>query len=1336
MKGLKKWGVALLSAAVMVTAVPMAFSATAEPAQGTVTATKDFVRDQTGAPIQNADGSYTIKLSVSGEPYTELQKAQADVVLVVDNSGSMASSVGENCLESKDNFTQEWTNLWYSYTCPKCGAKYSSSLLGWLWDTRPEQCTGQIGAEPRIDTAKAVSKEFADKLLLTDGQPTGNQLAVIGFSHNKEEGGANDTAAIYVKQELTADLTKVNTAIDKMKADGGTNYSAALQQAYTWLNGRTGEAAKRPAYVIFVSDGAPGLSGNSINDTNWNGSTQAKALKDAKAIIYTVGISLDDTTAAYLKSLASDGDHYINVTGRDYKTKLQAILTNWAEQINSIPAGKEAVFTDVINTEEFDITTTTLPEGVTLGADGKTLTWTIGDITKNAKEITFHVKPKDGKYGELFTNTDASLAYKDGKDNSSKNITRENIEQKTNDKYLHVMVLDPTPAKPTADEIKAILTRGAVKIDCVNTEIDPQHADKTYDLLDAANEIQGVQGNETNGWTVDIKVNANKYLTAYNTDTGVTHTFKTTPNGEKIVLAYDAATETWALQTGSSAPITYEVVCETPAPELKTIHVAFYPENGGTALSSADMTATSTAITPPQAPAKTGYNFDGWQATPGTNYTGEYTFAALSVLVGDNFNKDGEAWISFYAAYKEKPVEKTITVKFDANGGSWTDSVPATNQKTFTLYENTPTAESIAPAVTAPTGKVFDKWVMQEGTMLLGAEGTFTYNALTTYVVNDNTTFTFKATYKDAPVEEDVYTVQFNANGGSWTDSVPATNNKVFTLRSTTADERLDIPGVIAPEGKKFVRWEATHGTVTIPLVAAGSFTYNSFASYVQTGEKNITFYAIYEDEPDEEEKTLRIFWAIDNKENAKFTLSDSNADWTETIAWSDKDNTFVLPKITVADGYKLAGWSVSGKESNYWDADATTFGLTGLIIEDENGGYVAITANIVKDEEIPSETTYTVTFNSQGGSSVAAQTVKENETATKPKNPTRSGYTFAGWYTEASCQNQYDFSTKVTKDITLYADWTKNSNTGGNGDSSNTSYIIKASSVGNGKISPSGECYVGKGYDKTFTFTPDKGYEISRIVVDGESVKIRDEYTFENVSKDHTIVVTFAKEVEDPDNTGVSGSLNTKDHFQYLYGYPDGSFDPNKNMTRAEVAQMFFNLLTNKDVKATVTFPDVKNDQWYAQAVNTMATLKVVNGYTDGTFKPNAKITRAEFTAIAMRFGELNTDGENTFRDVSKNDWFYKYIVGSIQYGWINGYPDGTFKPNATITRAEVTTIVNKMLGRSADQSYVDNNTAQLNQFTDLAKNFWAYYDIREATNGHDYNKKNNAETWTKLVK
>ena len=398
------------------------------------------------------------------------------------------------------------------------------------------------------------------------------------------------------------------------------------------------------------------------------------------------------------------------------------------------------------------------------------------------------------------------------------------------------------------------------------------------------------------------------------------------------------------------------------------------------------------------------------------------------------------------------------------------------------------------------------------------------------------------------------------------------------------------------------------------------------------------------------------------------------------------------------------------------------------------NDGWVWVEVRPV--EAPPVEKTFTVTFDSNGGSAVASQTVKEGEKAAKPANPTRDGYTFEGWFADEALKTAYDFNTPVTSDITLYADWDRRSSGGGGGggSSSTKKYIITVTCGEGGEITPDGgsdnEVEVRKGNDQTFRISADNGYRISDVLVDGESVGNVDKYTFEDVDEDHKIEAIFTRRAADPSDSGTDRYLNTKDHVQYMTGYPDGSFGPGQNMTRAEAAQMFYALLLDQNVPHTVSFSDVPADAWYAEAVNTLASLGMINGYPDGTFRPDAPITRAEFCVIALAFAYEPEDFDCDFRDVSTSDWFYDYVAQATSYGWISG-ADRSFRPNECITRAEVSVIVNNMLGRVADEDYIDRHEDELNTFPDVKPSHWAYYSIMETANSHDYTKNNGNENW-----
>ena len=216
------------------------------------------------------------------------------------------------------------------------------------------------------------------------------------------------------------------------------------------------------------------------------------------------------------------------------------------------------------------------------------------------------------------------------------------------------------------------------------------------------------------------------------------------------------------------------------------------------------------------------------------------------------------------------------------------------------------------------------------------------------------------------------------------------------------------------------------------------------------------------------------------------------------------------------------------------------------------------------------------------------------------------------------------------------------------------------------------------------------------------------------------------------------TGMLNKTDHFAYVIGYPDGTVHPNGQITRAEVATIFFRLLRDevRDGAFTTsnTYSDVAYGKWYNNPISTMSALGIITGYPDGTFKPNKPITRAEFAAIAARFDETQSGKSATFSDVIGH-WAAKEIGIAYANEWIKGYPDGTFKPDQNITRAEAMTLINRVLERKPE-SPADLLT-NMNKWTDnLDTSKWYYLDVQEATNSHGYTRKTfNYELWRQML-
>ena len=222
----------------------------------------------------------------------------------------------------------------------------------------------------------------------------------------------------------------------------------------------------------------------------------------------------------------------------------------------------------------------------------------------------------------------------------------------------------------------------------------------------------------------------------------------------------------------------------------------------------------------------------------------------------------------------------------------------------------------------------------------------------------------------------------------------------------------------------------------------------------------------------------------------------------------------------------------------------------------------------------------------------------------------------------------------------------------------------------------------------------------------------------------------------EDPDKP----ELNTEDHYAYIVGYPDGNVKPEGNITRAEVATIFFRLLTDESRdefwSQTNPYSDVSEDDWYNNAVSTLTNAGIIDGYEDGTFKPNGNITRAEFATIAVRFFEATYEGENLFPDIDGH-WAQDYINEAANAGIVDGYPDGTFGPQKRITRAEAMTMVNRTIDRHPHEDHLLDDMIV---WPDNPETAWYYEQVQEATNSHEYtmntdDEQNPYEIWTELL-
>ena len=292
----------------------------------------------------------------------------------------------------------------------------------------------------------------------------------------------------------------------------------------------------------------------------------------------------------------------------------------------------------------------------------------------------------------------------------------------------------------------------------------------------------------------------------------------------------------------------------------------------------------------------------------------------------------------------------------------------------------------------------------------------------------------------------------------------------------------------------------------------------------------------------------------------------------------------------------------------------------------------------------------HTLTFDTMGGSKIAPETVRHGLTVAKPKDPVNGGYWFDGWYTDKTFRHRYDFSTPLTEDITIYAKW----------------FLI---------------------------------------VLPGVTVK-------KNTPK-----------------------LNTADHFAYVQGYPDGTVKPAGNITRAETAAILFRLMDDASRRTYYStksgFRDVASGSWYNTYVATLNNAGVITDSSNGYFRPNEAITRAELAAMLAKFSET-TGAANYFNDVAASHWAANAIAICAKLGWITGYPDGTFRPDKNVTRAELMAMINRATGRAPKSA--DAFLPGMKTWIDNTSDKWYYLDVQEATNSHSYTVKG-SETWTALT-
>ena len=391
---------------------------------------------------------------------------------------------------------------------------------------------------------------------------------------------------------------------------------------------------------------------------------------------------------------------------------------------------------------------------------------------------------------------------------------------------------------------------------------------------------------------------------------------------------------------------------------------------------------------------------------------------------------------------------------------------------------------------------------------------------------------------------------------------------------------------------------------------------------------------------------------------------------------------------------------------------------------------------------------TYTVTYHRNGadsGETVDSRSYIFGDLAVVSENGyVRDGHSFVGWNTQRDGSGTHHVpgsSITVTDHIHLYAQWTRNSS----GDDDDTGYTLRLTKLDAGDGTPLSGAKFELWRVGTRSDTRLGVYETNRYGWTQAEVSQSGDYYWVETVPPEGYRLGGGKH---PTNTGKNSritvynteaavpALFTDNHYAYIVGGPDGTVRPNDSMTRAGVATIFFRLLKDSVRDANLltgcTYTDVPDGHWANTAISTMTGLDIVRGYDAAAFGPGDPITRAQFAAICARFDTGKSNGSRTFSDI-EGHWAKAYIERAAELGWISGFQDGTFRPDAYITRAQAVTMINRMLNRVPEDP--SDLLPGMNVWPDCGPGDWFYLAIQEATNSHDYRRKAGSyETWTDL--
>ena len=635
---------------------------------------------------------------------------------------------------------------------------------------------------------------------------------------------------------------------------------------------------------------------------------------------------------------------------------------------------------------------------------------------------------------------------------------------------------------------------------------------------------------------------------------------------------------------------------------------------------------------------KTGYDFDGWYEAKKDIGTASHKLNALSIA---------KKW-ELYGRYTAK-TDVSYTVKYLREGDN---KVLAPEKVVTDQTFDTEVTEQAADVVGYTPDAPSKTMILDEYNKVL----TFSYSANTYDYTVRHIKQLPDGSYDEANAEVETLSGKFEAlaavtakdYGSHYPTNDADTKQNIKIEKGLTIDVKYDLD-------EHTLTFETNGGSAVNPVTVRHG---NAVARPADPTKDKYTFIGWYADPEFTEEYDFATVLEADKTIYAKFELTSTPIgdiyvrydvlhikqlpDGTYDLANAEVEHLSAKKDTTVTAVIK------DYRATHHVNVNRTLSKLTGAAIQPYrgvDGKPVYTILSVYYDLDF-----HTLTFDTMGGSKIAPETVRHGLTVAKPKDPVNGGYIFDGWYTDKTFRHRYDFSTPLTEDITIYAKW----------------FLI---------------------------------------VLPGVTVK-------KNTPK-----------------------LNTADHFAYVQGYPDGTVKPAGNITRAETAAILFRLMDDASRKTYYStksgFRDVASGSWYNTYVATLNNAGVITDSSNGYFRPNEAITRAELAAMLAKFSET-TGAANYFNDVSAKYWAANAIAICAKLGWITGYPDGTFRPDKNVTRAELMAMINRATGRAPKSA--DAFLPGMKTWIDNTADKWYYLDVQEATNSHSYTVKG-SETWTALT-